>query len=354
MTKRIPLFYIFLLALVIIVIIVTAIGKSYLKDVLLEYEDSQYKYVAENFFDSNFSNGNSETLAELFASQISEYETTESFATYLSTIINNGDFTLQHSSSGLSDKEKYVVSIDNLRFAEVYISKSGDKTKHGFDTYTVSEVVFNSNLLNTYSIEVPVGYTVNINGHTADEKYALGDRIETESQSFMPEGVDGIIYTTYTFSDMCTEPNFTVFNKNNTETTVVCEDGVYRAEVVYDTKLADEYSEYVIEATKAYACYMQKDAAFGKVKGYIDPDSDFYAYVRGTPTWPVISHNGYAFEDAVVTEFYAYSDDVFSCRINLTHVLKYSGLEDYRDSIDITWYFRNVDGKYLIYDSFTH
>lgn len=354
-TKKIPSFYIFLLILTIIVIVLTQIGKSLLKDVLVEYEDSQYKYVAEDFFNSNFADGNSETLAKLFTSQVSEYETEETIAAYLSAIISGKGFTLQHSSSGLSDEEKYVVSVDNLRFAEFYISKSGEKTEHGFDIYSVSKVLLNDNLLNSYSIEIPIGYTVNINGRSADAKYALVDKVETESQNFMPEGVEGIVYTTYTFPNMCTAPTFTVLDGNGTETTVTLNDnGIYHADVVYNTELAAEYSEYVIAATKAYACYMQKDASFSKVQGYIDPASEFYSYVRGTPTWPVITHNSYAFEDETVTEFYAYSDDVFSCRIKLTHVLKYSGLDDYRDSIDITWYFRNVNGKYLIYDSFTH
>ena len=354
-TKKIPGFYIFLLVLSVIVIILTQVGKSYLKDVLSEYEDAQYKYVAEEFFDNNFAVGNGKTLAALFSAQISEYETEGTVAAYLSTIIDGNSFTLQHSSSGMSDEEKYVVSVDNLRFAEFYISKNGEKTKHGFDIYTVSKVSLNENLLNSYSIEIPVGYTVNINGAVADKKYALGDKLQTESQNFMPDGVEGLVYTTYTFPNMCTAPEFTVLDTTGAETAVSLTDsGVYRASAAYNTELAAEYSDYVIAATKAYACYMQKDASFSKVAGYIDPSSEFYAYVKGTPTWPVISHNSYAFEDAEVTEFYAYSDNVFSCRIKLTHVLKYSGLEDYRDHIDITWYFRNVNGKYLIYDSFTN
>ena len=355
-TKKIPLFYIFLLVIAIIVVVLTQIGKSILKDVLIEYEDSQYKYVAEDFFDSNFADSNVQTVAKLFSSQISEYETEEAFAEYISALIGDSDFSMQPSSAGLSDREKYVVSVGNLRFAEFYVDKTGVKTEHGFDTYEVADVLFNNNILKSYSIQIPSDYSLYVNGVPASEKYWQKDRIETESQAFMPDGVDGIIYTTYTFTNMCAEPEFKVTNSEGAETEITCnEDGIFVADVVYqNSALAEKYANYVIEATKAYACYMQKDASFGKVKGYLDPDSEFYKYVKETPTWPVITHNGYGFENEVVTDFHSYSEDVFSCRISFVHVLKYSGLEDYRDSIDITWYLRNVNGKFLIYDSYIH
>ena len=354
-TNRIPTFYIILLIIAAIVIIITQIGKFYLNTVLAEYEDSQYKYVAEEFFNDNFNDSNSESLTQLFAAQISDNEKQEAITTFFSELTRDKNFTLQHSSSGLSDEEKYVVSIDNLKFAEFYLTRSNEKTKHGFDTYEVSEVLLNDNLLNTYTIRIPLGYSVMVNGSKLNGEYALGDRIETESQKFMPDGIDGIIYTTYKLTNMCHAPEFKVLDSSGKDSTITLQDdGVYSASVIYNNELADKYYEYVIDATKAYACYMQKDASFSKVGKYLDPKSEFYKYVKGTPTWPVITHNSYNFENENVTEFYAYNDEVFSCRVTLTHVLKYSGLDDYRDNIDITWYFKNVDGKFLIYDSFTH
>lgn len=354
-TKSFPKFYIFLLVFVILAVVLVNCSKSFLRDVLAEYEDSQYKYVAESYFNNTFAEGDSKTLVALFVSQISDFESEDALSEYIHSIIENKEFSIHHSSTGMSDKEKYVVSVDNLKFAEFYISKSNEKTEHGFDTYEVTETVLNSNLLHSFSILVPQTYSVTANGKAVGEQYALGDRIETESQRFMPAGVDGIIYTTYVIDKLCLAPEISVSAPNGSASSVsIQNDGVYYANVVSDETLAAKYTDYVISATQAYACYMQKDANFGKVKGYLDPGSAFYKYVKETPTWPVISHNGYSFEDAEVTEFYSYNEDVFSCRISLTHVLKYSGLEDYRDNIDITWYFKESNGKFLIYDSFTH
>lgn len=352
--KKFPIFYICLLILIVIVVVLTELGKSQLKDVLKEYEDSQPKYVAEDFLESNFTGSVGKACAQLFASQISEYESEESIAAYFDDVTAGQEFALQSVSTGVGGDLQYVVKCDNKKFVTFSIVKSGETTEHGFDLYRLSDAVLNEKLLNTYSIKVPIGYSLTVNGVAADVQYCLGDRIETESQEFMPEGVDGIVYTTYMFPKLCGEPTFAVTAPNGKICEVMQnEDGVYHAKIAYDDALADAYSEYVVEATKAYACYLQKDAGFAKVGKYMDPTSQLYANIKSSPNWMVIDHNSYDFEDIQTSEFYAYSEDVFSCRVTLTHVLKYPRLDDYRDALDITWYLRKVDGQYLIYNSFT-
>ena len=354
-TKRFPLFYIFLLLLVIATVVSVEYGKSYLTDVLKEYEDSQYKYVAEDVLQTYFTAGNGEALAELFATQISEVETKENAAAYFNALTAGKTFSLQSVSTGLAEKIEYAVKCDDKRFASFSLEKSGETTAHGFALYKLKDATLNTTMLSSHSIQIPVGYSLKVNGIPADSKYCMQDRIETESKGFMPDGVDGIVYTTYTFDLLCAEPAFEVLAPSGKVCEVIqAENGVYKADIVYDDTLATAFSEYVIAATEAYACYLQKDANFGKVGKYMDPQSQLYENIRTSPNWMVISHNSYAFEDAQTSEFFAYSEDVFSCRVKITHVLKYKGLNDYRDYIDITWYLKKVDGKYLIYNSFNH
>lgn len=353
--KQFPVFYICLIVFVVLTVIATQIGKSYLKDILTEYEDSQYKYVAEDFFESNFNNSNGETLATLFESQIPRFETKENFAKYLSKITDGQPFSLQLTTSGLNEEKLYNVICGDVKFATFTLEKASEKSEHGFDLFRPSTPVFNEKLFNSFSIEIPIGYTLKLNGNIVDDSYCLGDRIPTKSHEFMPEGIEGITYTTYTFDELCIEPSFEVFSKEEKPCVISVKDnGVYFADIVYNEELANEFSEYVIEATKAYACYMQKDAYFGKVSKYLDSSSQLYTNLKTSPNWMVIDHQGYDFEDAVAGEFYEYGEGVFSCRVTLVHVLKYPRLEDFRDTIDMTWYLREVNGKYLIYNSYTN
>ena len=352
-TKKISLFWIILLAITVLFFIFVEVGKFFLRDLLEEYEDSQYKYVAEDFFQSNFLFGDGSTFAQMFEDQISEFETQTRAAAYFEELTSGKDFTMQSVSTGLDDHIQYTVRLGDTRFASFSIVKTGEKTKHGFDLYTLSDLRLDDALLTGCSVRVPAQYKVCINGNTATKDYCNGDRIETASQEFMPDGTDGVIYTTYTFERLCGEPQLSVKDTAGREAPLAFEEkeDVYISGLIYDDVLAAEYSEYVMAAAKAYAAYMQNDTSFAQIKKYFDPESALYTNIRTAETGWVIDHNSYTFEDVSTSEFYAYSEDVFSCRVTLTHVLKYRGLNDYRDYMDMTFYLRRVDGTYLIYNT---
>ena len=99
---------------------------------------------------------------------------------------------------------------------------------------------------------------------------------------------------------------------------------------------------------------MQSDGRFSAFSQYFDPDSTLYTQIKNAEIYFVWPHDGYSIEDVNVRDFYAYDDNTFSCRVSLTHVLHKKGSEDYRDYIDMTFYLRNVNGSYLIYDRENH
>ena len=354
-TKRIPVFYIFLLLLVVLVVALTEIGKSYLTGVLEEYEDAQYKYVAEDVLDTYFVSGNGEALAQLFRAQISEVEDQKRTAEVFNALTEGKTFSLQSVSTGLTDKIEYVIKCDDKRFATLTLAESGERSEHGFSLYSVEDLRLNENLFFSRSVWIPVGYSLKVNGMDAPAEFCDNEIVSTAYQDMFPGEVLGIHYTKYTFASLLSEPEFAVLSPNGSAAPIsLLEDGSYCGEMVFDTPIPEELQTYAIDATEAYACYLQKDARFGTVAKYLDPSSVLYENLRTSPNWMVIDHDSYAFEDAEVTQYHVYDDTSFSCRVRLTHILKYRGLQDYRDYIDITWYFTKNDGKYLIYDSYNN
>jgi len=79
-----------------------------------------------------------------------------------------------------------------------------------------------------------------------------------------------------------------------------------------------------------------------------------YVNLRTSETYFVIDHSSYAFEDVKTSEFYAYDENTFSCRVSFTHVLKRYGSKDYRDYIDMTLYLHRIGDTYRIYDRYNH
>ena len=172
----------------------------------------------------------------------------------------------------------------------------------------------------------------------------------------MPEGVDGIVFEEYHIGGLYVKPEtITVHAPDGRACTLEeRENGALFADFIYSDALAAEYGEYVIEAAKTVSAFMQNDGKFSAAASYLDPDSELYDNIRKTETWFVISHDSYEFEDVAVSEFYQYTDDIFSCRVSFTHVLKRNWSKDYRDYIDITYFFRRVGDKFLIYDRYNH
>ena len=137
---------------------------------------------------------------------------------------------------------------------------------------------------------------------------------------------------------------------NEMEIGVVESDKLYYTKLVYDEELKAEQSEFVIEAAKRFAAYMQNDTTLAKLTPYFEKGTALYKSIRSTLQWAVIDHDSYDFEDVEASDFYRYDENTFSCRVKLTHILKRNRLEDYRDFMDATFYLRKINGKYLIYD----
>ena len=108
--------------------------------------------------------------------------------------------------------------------------------------------------------------------------------------------------------------------------------------------------DLALAAGEAYAAYMQADAGFGGIGAYVDSTSDLYYDLSTSDTRWVRDHAGYGIENASVTEYVIWSENVYSCRVRFTHVL-YNWNTNFEDSFDMTFYYHNVGGNWLIYDS---
>ena len=81
--------------------------------------------------------GDGEKLAAFFADSFSEYETKEHIAAYLAELTRGKELSLQTMSSGLDSAVQYAVKCDGKKFAAFSLKKSGEKTTHGIDLYTL-------------------------------------------------------------------------------------------------------------------------------------------------------------------------------------------------------------------------
>ncbi|MBQ2767168.1 MAG: hypothetical protein IJF49_03720 [Clostridia bacterium] len=351
---RIPVFYICLVVFVALVLVAMACGLAYLRVILTDYEASQPKYAAEEVFAEYFAEPDFAALVEMceLPENVSPLETKVGFAAELTERYASLPTSYAATTAGADGSLRYLVKAGEQKIAVFSLTVAEEKSEFGFDLYEKGEISLYIRPEESVTISAPAGNAVYVNGTLLDEHYIIEDGIKTDSCAHMPEGVEGITYTTYAVDSLLRVPTVEVKAPDGTAAPLAedPETGVLTAEIVYDEALADQYSEKMITVAQNYAAFVMRDAWFSSFSGYFDQTTDLYQTIRQVPTSFVWAHDGFSFEDVSATEFYAYDENTFSCRIRFVHLLHRNGREDYTEQFDVTFYLRRVNGEFLIYD----
>lgn len=353
-TRRFPIFWICLLVFVALVLTVMAVALAQLRIVLADYESVQPKYAAEEIFRTHFANPDYAELAERCAmpDNLSPLENKENLVAELEERFAGETTSYAPTTAGADGSLRFLVKAGEQKIAVFSLAVLPEKSEFGFDRYGLGDVTLYIRPEESAAVSAPSGYTVYLNGIPLTEEHITERGIETDTCAHMPEGLEGITYTTYAADSLLRAPAVEVKTPDGklAPLTADPESGLLTAGIVYDEALQAEYSDYIIGIAQNYAAFVMKDAYFASFSGYFDKTTDLYETVRQVPTSFVWAHNGFEFADVSATEFYGYSEDVFSCRVRFVHILHRIGSEDYTEQFDVTFYLHRVDGKFLIYD----
>lgn len=351
---RFPIFWICLLIFVALVLGVMVKALAQIRVWLVDYEAVQPKYAAEEVFRTHFADPDYAALAEACAmpDNLSPLENKANLAAELTERFAGETTSYAPTTAGADGSLRYLVKAGEQKIAVFSLATLPEKSEFGFDRYGLGEITLYIRPEESVAISAPAGYTVYLNGTPLAEEYVTQRGIETDTCAHMPEGLEGITYTTYAADSLLRAPVVEIKTPDGklAPLTEDPESGLLTAGIVYDEALQAEYSDYIIGIAQNYAAFVMKDAYFSSFSGYFDKTTDLYETVRQVPTSFVWRHDGFEFADVSAEEFYGYSDDVFSCRVRFMHILHRIGSEDYTEQFDVTFYLHRVDGKFLIYD----
>ena len=344
------------ISVVSVFVVILIIAAFVLHSVLNAYEITRPRHVAKDVFERYFITLDFGGLMKYVTSEGELFESAERINEGVKDLYDPSTFEYFSVSTDENGNEKYAVTSENKRIAYFTVSKTDKKAKYGFSYYDITgdELFFAS--VGDVKIRVPEGYSLSVNGIAVGDSYIAQSNIEGESCKYMPEGVTGIMYTDYKISSLFFEPSITVTSPDGTNSEVKYNtaDKLYEASVIYDSTLESDQSDYIIKAASAYTAYMSNDAQFGSVSGYLDKASDIYDRVRTVDNFWVRDHSGYTISGEKASEFYRYSDDIYSCRVTMKQTLKRAGYADHIENIDLILYLRKSGDKYLIYDIITN
>ena len=353
---KISIFYIIYTLLTLAAIVAIAFGANKLWSYLYDYESSLPKYEAERVFDKYYSPCDFTLLFEMTGAEISEYETAEHFKKYMENKVDGREITYYEVSAGLGDIKKFVVKAGDEKISDFTLKKTGTLTENGFDTWELDRIDLVYSKDESITFSHIKGGEVKLNGKPLDiSKCTLvEDNIPTYNHGHMLEGANAapITYATYKLDGFLLAPKLETFDKDGKKSVLSFDEakGLYKEEINYDEELREKKLQITTEGAQVYLRYMTRDAYAGTLNLYFDQTSAMYKKIRTSETWWFADHIGYEFRDVELSEYYAYSEDTFSCRYKCTHVIKRTSTDIFEFPIDITFYFREVGDDTLVYD----
>lgn len=345
--KKMPLFYKLYCSVLIIFLVLLLVFSVVFYGYIKQYNEGIHETVSENFFNDVFVKKDIEKIIELSGIEKSEFETNDDLKSFIEEPLSkNLSYTYISSADNNEKNRQYIVKSDEYKIATFLLrpDDKGDYRQTRLSLHLPKSFEKTYNILDSSELY--------INGIKADSKY-IQSTYNHKASEYLPEGVKAPVWTSYRITGLTKEPVVTVVDRNKNKPVLVEQNGIFFEQIIQDNT-EEELIERLVTAAKEYAKCMQYDAPKNKVLPYFEKGTDLYESIRTVENMFVWDHSGYAFEDESVSEFMRYDDNTVSVRISFTHILKKNGKEDYRDKTDITYFARNVDGKYLIYNRYNN
>lgn len=287
-----------------------------LHDWLVDFQAAQPTTKCEEVFQDLFADPDWAELYALAGIQDTTYENADAFASYMETKVGDKELTYMETSAGLSGNKKYYVKLDDQNIG-YFLLEGEEQTETGIPHWELASVELFYTRSEGVTIQKMAGHTVYVNGVPLDDR-ATVRTIYTVAEEYLPEGMIGLRMETQMLSGLLVEPQISVLDENGQplEVTYDAENDIYSAVLTNDGNqtISTEEEKAVIKAGETYALYMIEKASAEKLLKYFDKNSNVYQAITKMRMW-MQNCNGYEFANQSVTDYYRYSDTLFSANV---------------------------------------
>lgn len=318
-----------------------------LEDWLVRYEASQPEQKCQEVFQSLFSDPDWEELYTLAGIEDTAYEGSKAFAAYMEAKTAGKKITYVETSAGLSGDHKYIIKLDSEKIGTFTITGGADsQTEIPQWEFGKLELLFTRT--ESVQIEKRPGYTVYINGVALDDSYTIRT-VTTGAEKYLPEGLHGYRLEVQAISGLLTVPEVTVTDENGNPVALTydAQSKLYSLPPVTMEMTADQQG-YVQNTLETFAKYMIKAASLTQLKNCCVANSEVYNTISHIERW-MQSYQSYEISPIAYSNFYQYSDILFSVRAAMTNsVTRNDGtVKDYE--MDYTLFFiLDSQGRWLL------
>ena len=345
------LFYSIYTACILVFFIAMACVMNPLRDWLIKYEASQPNHKRDQIYTTLFADPDWKNIYELAGIENSTFENANTFAAHMEEKVGDKELTCLETSAGLSGDKKYIIKLDDEKIASFTLT-GGEESGAEIPQWELGtvEVFFSGNA--SVIVEKLPGHTVYINGVALDDSYTIRT-ISTKAENYLPDGIHGFRLEQQQVTGLLTAPQVVVKDASGKEVPVTLDpdSGVYKLDIPQGTASTEE-KELALNATQTYAKYMIGKATLGDVQKHFDTNSQFYETIRRSEVGWVQSGASYDFSEAVYSDYYRYSDDLFSIKIDVTlNQTRFDGSVKEYELNNTMFFKKNANGKWLVMEA---
>lgn len=332
-------------ALILMFFIGMGIAMNALKNWLVSYEASQPKVKCQQVFEDLFADPDWAELYTLANCESSAFENKDTYAAHMESALGDTELTYVETSAGLSGDKKYIVKAGSDKIATFTLTAEDKDAKIPDWQLGTVELFYDRNV--DLTVITDPDCTVTVNGVALDESYTVRT-VSTAAENYLPEGVHGYRLSEKYVSGLLCQPQVAATDANG-EPVELSYDAATRTYTQDLTPAAIGNSEQttLVTAAKTYCQYMIGAVGSWELRSCFDPTTQIYNTITTNATW-MQGYTGYDFGDAAITNYYRYSDDLYSAIVSISlNVTRKNGtVKEY--SLSSTFLLENQSGSWMV------
>ncbi len=326
---------------------------SYLDGWLVKHEKSQPKVQSQQVFDKYFADPDWGTIYDAAGLADTAYEGKDEFVQYMTEKVGEEELRYVATASGDPDKlSKYLVKLGDARIGSFTLAADSDAKIKQWELDGI-EVFFSRE--QSVTVCAGSGQTVYVNGVALGEEHIVRTTV-TLAEDYLPEGVHGHSSATYYLDGLLVAPAVEVKDAqgNPVELTYDAAAEQYNAQFSKASfTLSDKDRSAAIAAAKVLSEFRIEMKDRTALARHFDKNSDYYKATVAQDTW--MQNNllkSYKFSEPVVSEYYMYSDELFSVHVDMTlFVTRTNGTVKEWDASGTFFFSKRSDGTWIVTDT---
>ncbi len=306
---------------------------STLNTYLQEYQASHINTRYQEEFQALFADRDWGKLYDLAGIEDTEYESRQAFIDYMQAKVGSEQLTCFIESNGTSGK-KCPVYAGNTEIGVFYMESAPEPPMPDPWYYQIPfvETVVGSLKMQSWertgltlhyarnegvSICTDGDRIVYVNGIALTNEY-LTSTMVTKAESYLPQGLHGARRQTFYVDGFLVAPEVTATDlQGNPIQLVETAPGQY-SEVFPQMEIPEYLKERLIQAGQTYCRYMIGIGGPTKLREYFHKGTNTYKSITGTDLWTMQDYIDYRFSEPLVSEYYAYSEELVSVRLEMS------------------------------------